>query len=303
MSGFLCAGSLLRRRQGNSSSPAASAGIVMAACLVAVASLPAPALAQEMRIYTRVVKDSLADERPQVLARTLSLFHAGKVFDYIATADEVTVFDPANRRIVILDTSRQLATTIDFDELKNLLRLGKQEATEYAEQLERRGGDAARSAALIRFQLAPQFETRFDSKGHRLVLEHPGYRYEVRCVPSDRPEVLRRYLDYADWMARLNWVLHPQALLPAPRLALNAELRRRHLQPVEVSLWIGSTPELRLRATHEIRWSLDKRDRALIEDWEQLLRSRRVREVPFRQYQEARFSTHLRAAGKPHEQR
>ena len=55
--------------------------------------------AQEIRLYT-TIRDPARD---QVLVRSLMLFHAGKVYDYIDSANEVTMFEPVHRRFTILN--------------------------------------------------------------------------------------------------------------------------------------------------------------------------------------------------------
>ncbi|MGH7199902.1 MAG: hypothetical protein ACREJB_04815, partial [Planctomycetaceae bacterium] len=73
--------------------PIAAAAVVLSAV---------PLAAQEFRIYTRVYDASTTGEEPAVVTRSLSLFHAGKVYDYIDTLGEVTVFEPAQDRVHIL---------------------------------------------------------------------------------------------------------------------------------------------------------------------------------------------------------
>src|SRR5690606_5890737 len=93
------------------------------------------------------------------------------------------------------------------------------------------------------------------------------------------------YLHYADWMARLNYVLHPHALYPEPRLKLNEVLRAHGKLPVEVELKSSIGLPIHLRAEHQIHWKLDATDRSLIHEWESLLKSSNTRQVTFQEYQ------------------
>ncbi len=61
--------------------------------------------AQELRIYTRIHDLSTAAGQKFPDQCSLMLFHAGKVYDYIEPAQEVTVFEPALRRFTILNAN------------------------------------------------------------------------------------------------------------------------------------------------------------------------------------------------------
>ena len=68
------------------------------ACLL---SLPGFLNAQEMRVYTTVRNlrgSAVSEDRAPVVARSLTLFHAGKVYDYVEAAKELTIFEPAHHR-------------------------------------------------------------------------------------------------------------------------------------------------------------------------------------------------------------
>src|SRR5207253_3265350 len=52
------------------------------------------------------------------------------------------------------------------------------------------------------------------------------------------------------WTARLNFLRHPQALCPEPRLALNEALRMRQMLPHNVTLHTSLKSGLHLRANH-----------------------------------------------------
>jgi hypothetical protein len=97
---------------------------------------------------------------------------------------------------------------------------------------------------------------------------------------------------YADWMARLNFVLHPQSLYPDARLSLNESLRTRNMYPTEVRLFQDTNDKSHLRAEHRISRALDSTDRMMITEWESQLKTGKLKEVTFREYQEAILITH-----------
>ena len=249
--------------------------------------------AQEFRVYTRVFREDAASETQtnsrterQVISRSVSLFHAGKVYDYIDGLGEVIIFEPAQRRFTVIDGAGTTATVVTFDELQHWLKLAEAEAERQAAELARRSGrEASNAAEFLLFLVKPAFAETWDDQTGQLKLASPQYSYNVRCDSDVLPESIESYLRYADWTARLNAVLHPQTMLPAPRIALNDSLRAHRRLPVEVKLTIENGQSLRLRAEHTIHWNLDRRDRSNISHWETLVRNEKLRFVTFPEYQ------------------
>jgi len=258
--------------------------------------------AQEFRVYTRVFNDQSVDAGPRgsnaskVIARSVSLFHAGKVYDYIDGIGEVTIFEPARRRFTVIDGSGQTATVVTFDELNHLVKLAEREAERQAAELAQDGGrEATSEGAFLLSLVTPDFEQQFDRSSNRLSLTSSYCSYTVQCDAQVRPEYVESYLRYADWTARLNAVLHPGALLPQPRIMLDAALRDHQAMPVQVTLTLKTLNEprtLRLRAEHTIHWDLDSKDRSNIHHWESLLRNQSVHFVTIQEYQRTMLISH-----------
>jgi hypothetical protein len=251
---------------------------------------------QEFRVYTRMYDVSASfpgrGGKSEPVARSLTLFHAGKVYDYISSIGEVTIFEPAHDRFTILSTSRKLATTVDVDEINHILKSVEDVVKDRITEL-RQKNDSKLSTlqAALQFQLDPAFEESYTEDVKQLTLRSPNLQYVIQCADSKSqaaitPENVTAYLRYADWICRLNYVLHPDALLPQPRLALNESLRRRNLIPTQVELKADVGVQKNLRAEHQIQWELTELDRSFIDGWESMLRSRNTRNVPFRRYQE-----------------
>lgn len=256
--------------------------------LVLLISAKPAVLAQEFRITTRVYNESseTGSGRAPVISRSLSLFHAGKVYDYIDTVDEIIIFEPAHHRFTILNTRRAMAAHVHFDEVKRLLKLRRSETQNYLSQLDTTGNPVAeRVSSSLLFQMDPQFEEKFDAERNQLLLDGGLLRYRVECADHDSAEVVQAYLAYADWIARLNSVLHPQSLSPESRLALNASLRKLGKVPTEVELHAAFESDLHLRARHKFGWHLDRLDRSLIHKWETLLKDDALLWTTFPDYQ------------------
>lgn len=251
--------------------------------------------AQEFRVYTRILDEtahsdgrSNGTEQPAIVARTLTLSHAGKVYDWLSAVDEVIVFEPAHRRFTILCPQKALATTVDFDQLHHLLKLARGDVERFLSQPQNAEGTTSPSVAeMLRFQLNPNFDESVDNKTRRLVLASAHLKYSVRWAEVDAPEIVATYLRYADWICRLNYVLHPRPLLPDSRLILNTRLRRKGVIPAEVELHADFQPPVQLRAEHQFHWELETKDRQLINHWERLLESKNTHFVPFPEYQRA----------------
>ncbi|GAB4149558.1 MAG: hypothetical protein Tsb009_23910 [Planctomycetaceae bacterium] len=240
--------------------------------------------AQEVRIYTRIYDQST--KQPAIVGRTLALFRAGKVYDHIDSMGEVIIFEPMRSRFTILNTRRALATTIHFDEINRMLKSARQVSQEHLRKLQQRDdADGVAASKFLRHQLNPQFTTHFDRKTKHLTLSSPHLRYDARIKQVENKEFAETYRLYADWMNRLNYVLHPRMLLPGPRLKLNEQLHRHQSIPVEVTLRVNLKRPIHLRAEHQIQWSMFEQDRAQLNEWKSLLNDRTTRKLTFREYQ------------------
>ena len=244
---------------------------------------------QELRIYT-LTRDVTAEPaaKAPIISRSLTLFHAGKVYDYISELREVTIFEPAHHRFTVLNEPAAAYAMISQDQVRRFLTLAEDRARELAGDFLREDDPMKRQAVeLLQFQLFPQFDPRFDTASRQLTLTAPRYAYEVSCMEGSEPQVVERYLVYADALAEFNSVLHPQSFLPGPRLALNQALRDRQVLPVKVLRKVDFDGKQALLAEHEWRWSLTEFDRQLITNWESQIVKGQVRELSFEQMQRA----------------
>lgn len=255
---------------------------------VVIAQLGGSAAAEDFRIFT-VVYDLSALQQPDgkspVAARAVTLFHAGKVYDYVDAADEVIVLEPTERRFRILAPKRGLVATAAFDEIKQRLNVAREETRRYAATLTGAEPDSEMTAALLAFQLDPRFEETFNPKDGTLKLAGGPLSYVARTADPQRPGVTSAYLDYADWVCQLNYLLHPGPVLPEPRLSLNRSLRSKGRLPESVELQSESIRSLHLRAEHTINFGLNSQDENMIFQWESQLKSEATRQVPLREYQ------------------
>jgi len=262
--------------------------------LVACHGLPGKLVAQDFKVYTPVFDMAAAEtstragQKPQhrIVARSLLYFHANQAYDYIEDAGEVQIYEPNAQRFTILYPARAMATTLSFEELERMVRDAEIKAQKKVLQSKEDHQEQSSRMGMIEFQLQPTFKERFDRTHSTLSLSSSFMNYQTRCIAVETPERMQAYLKYCDWAARLNYVLHPQAPLPGPRLTLNESLRKRGLMPIEVSLQAAIGNGLNLRAEHQVQWQLDAHDRDRIHQWQMLLESRDTRKISFRQFQD-----------------
>jgi hypothetical protein len=263
--------------------------------------LNSTASAQQFRVYTEV---SIPPQNPEpgkmqgeVVARSLTIFHAGRVFDWLKTAGEVTIFEPAHQRFVIFNGRKLIKTTIDFKEIDRMLASARDETSNHAERLLSRNDREAESIATsLQFQLNPTFKYSFKRNSLLLDLDSPKLEYHVNCGTTPIPEAVDAYMHYADWTAKLNHVMHPRSLYPAPRMKLNESLRQHKVLPVKVQLRVDFDKPMHLQADHRFAWQLGKIDRQSIQHWESKVGDPSFKSLTFRDYQKAILNQDMQAA-------
>lgn len=262
-----------------------------ALCISIVATgLLGQANAQGLKVSTAVYNAGQLDSngREPIVSSSVSLFHAGKGYDYVEAVGEVVIHEPSKNRFVLLNPRRGLFTIIRFEELTRLLAARAPRIEEYLAELRQKGAkDLAKAERNVRFQLNPEFKKTFDSNSGTLLLKGPSWTYVVSTREWEDADQIRKYIQYTDWTARLNYVLHPSSLFPEPRLALNeAMLELKNRIPVVVQLSLQPDEALTLRAEHQFTRGLSDQERQLISDWNSAMTSGQLKELPFRQYQE-----------------
>jgi hypothetical protein len=206
-----------------------------------------------------------------------SLFNAGKVYDYNGEGSEVTIFEPAQERFVIIDTAKRTSTVVSFVYIDQ--RLHQAHAVRSAELKRAPNEMSKEKAGYLDFELHPKFTEEFDKKGNRLILDSPFVRYKLKCVPARSPDLLKAYLNYADWAARLNYVSYRTTSLPDPRLAVNERLRQKGLLPVSVELLVKLEDGAHMKADHKFTWELVGDNRSAISYWDKMATARDVKHL------------------------
>ncbi len=251
--------------------------------MIILAALAHFVAAQDMRVYTTV--SALEGEQEQVVSHSLTLFHAGKVYDYLEDVGEVVILESPRNRFIILG-GNYTATEVPFSEVHQFLDAAQSKTDEYLAEIRKQGdADQVQRCQAIAFQMNPELSTQFDASRKILSLHGEFLSYRVQTGTSPSAEFLNHYLMYADWAARLNYVLHPRSAYPTARIQLDQELRNQGLLPVTVELAAKFEHPVHLRARHDYR-PIQPIDRQLINRWEQQLQSEETRWITLHEYQQ-----------------
>ena len=210
------------------------------------------AKAEDFRIET----DVFLGGETEPVAQNVTLFTSGLVYDFpLIGPQEITVFDAARGRFILLDVSRKTKTTLQTHELLEITA---------AIKIQAQGLDG-----VFAFAADPQFRHEVDDQSGRLTLSSPLMTYQAKGTKPPMPAAVATYRDFADWYARLN-ATRPGNLPAFPRLELNRLLEERQEVPEEVELvvapksrWAGR--KLVVRSRHAYNWRLSNTDRKRID--------------------------------------
>lgn len=241
--------------------------------------------AQGLRISTQVFAKQ-ATGKDQNIGSSLTLCHSGRIYDYVAAADELVIYDPAGKRCIVLNPERKLSTTVSFDEIRHQMEHRVRRTKELLEDPRLVSGREA-DRELLRFQLQPEFSEQYDAASGMVTLSAPHFSYRVHTRDWKNAEQVEEYLAYRDWAAQLNSVLHPGSLFPEPRMVVNAALRRHARVPVSVERQQHDPSGRLLRAEHQFTMGLTPEDQVLIGRWEELSKSPGIQQVPLLRYQQS----------------
>jgi hypothetical protein len=255
---------------------ARTCGAIALALFAVTPALPA---AEPLRIQSKIYieGDAPSDE-------SLTLFDGAEVFDYVDAIGEATIFQPAQKRFVILVTEEQLRVELRFDEIEALLERSRAAATRRVAEERRSGNPTIRERAqFVEFLLNPSFSRKLDPKTGMFEFSSVYLNYRVRTAPAGRPGLADRIREHSDWQCRLAGLLEPSRMPPYARLAVNEALAKNNLVQVEVGLEIMSSGRrIQLKAAHEMGSQLSDGDR------QRLATARRqaqeFRLVPFAEY-------------------
>lgn len=221
--------------------------------------LPSLGAAEEFRVENKVFVDD--EKQPRIESTTI--FFGNVVYDYLAKPAEVTIFDKAHKRFVLLDVTRRAKTEISTEAVEELTARLKRWA-------------ASQSDPFLRFLADPQFDIHYDESAGELVCSSTWMTYRVATVDAPDEQLCRQYTEFSDWSCQLNTMLNPGSRPPQARMLLNAALEARQRFPREVSLSLrpkeGLWPKrFLLRSEHQLIRQLVQSDRDRIAQTDQFM--------------------------------
>ena len=225
-----------------------------------------PAWAANFMVENKVFSGS----EKQPCSQSTTIFKDGVVYDYLvdpanpSKTDEVTVFDFAHGRFLLLDKRLKLKTELStrlvkasVDSLKTRTDLGndpfasfllnprfEQEADGDSTDGDSADGDLADGDSV-------------DGESGELLFSSKWLDYRVLTSVAKSPEIAADYRRFSDWYARLNTYIRRGVRPPFARMLVNEELGKRGELPREVHLTlkpkqgIGSR-KFRLHSEHRV---------------------------------------------------
>lgn len=189
--------------------------------------------------------------------QSTTVFHGYRAYDQLADSPKLAIFDFDQRKVMLADQRRKLRTHISF---QSLLRC----QTSISRKALSLGGLAA-------FLASPKFVREFDGSGS-ITLRSPWltYKAEGRQSASD---VVGRFLDFADWSARLANLESGSPYPAQARIELNKELRSKNWQVTRVTRTPGPRePNLvKLRCDRKYQMHLGASEQNFIREAEKAL--------------------------------
>jgi hypothetical protein len=245
----------------------------------------ARATAQDFHVETTLY--ALGHGEPKELMQSVTLFHANKTYDFIPHMGELIVFDPAHGQFTLVNTRQKRMAEVHLDEISRMVGIARRALNDHVQVLQADTKPNESAIEQILFQFNPTFEKSLvqTSAGPQIELKSKFFTYQVLGAQAPTPTHAFVYLNYADWICRLNYVLNPGGILPDQRLALDAALRDAKLVPVDVNFTIFGGQSPTVRAMHRIYWTLNDRDRELVRQWDGLLSRHELKKVTFQDYQ------------------
>lgn len=250
----------------------------MLTSLVALVGVPAQAADFCIHSKLHIEKEVL---------ESVTVFQAGRVYDFLAEPREVAVFDVPGSKFVVLDPERKVRAEVSLEQIEAFTTNLKSETMKRS------------IVPLLAFLAEPKFTEEFDPTKQELTLSSEWLTYKVQAVTPKLPDAADQYADFVQWQTKLNTMLRPGSLPPFARLELNAALDSRGLMPTEVLATRhspNSRKDVTLRAEHRLQWRLMTGEQDRLNEAAEWLATFRL--VDMREYQAPYLPKPAAEAGK-----
>lgn len=187
--------------------------------------------AATFRVTTKVFEGSSLD----AAAEHLILFEEGLVYDFPKIETRyVTIYDPAQNQVTLLDRQSQVQTTVSIDDLIKVTAQAR----------------AAAKTTEQQSQLGLQAKVEKSSRVNGYALRFGNLEYHVTTQRPTNPSVAADFARFVDLASRLNLI---RRLGPPPfgRMTLNHHLAAQAEVPLETTLTLHRGDESQeYRSTH-----------------------------------------------------
>lgn len=210
---------------------------------------------------------------------TSTVFEGRVAYDRLSGANgPIARFDFEGKVIDLLDPVSRTRTSIGFEDVLMF------QASLAAKAQQEKG--------LVQFLSNPRFIREFDATDSTIKLSSSWVTYEAKGSQSPT-DMVERFVEFADWSARLTSMMNPHAPPARARLELNAALKKQNWQVKRITRTGGPrAKELgAVHSDHAYRTSLSDSDRALIKLTTNGLNS--FAKISFSKYRAARNSGRL----------
>lgn len=186
-----------------------------------------------------------------------TVFSAGTVYDFLESPQEITLFDAARNRFVVLDPARRVKTEVSTEQVNA-----------FTDKL--KGAALDRPVPLMLFLADPKFAETYDDASGELTLTSEWMKYKVKTAEPKQDGMAERYYRCSSWLVKLNTLIKPGSTPPFARLMLNESLAKRGRIPTEVELTRYSqhpkNRHITLRAEHRFFTGVGRREQKQIEE-------------------------------------
>jgi len=206
--------------------------------------------AQDFRVET----DVFAPGAKEPAAEFLTIFYGNTIYDFrLSEPREITVFDMARGRFILLDVARKMKTEITTSEIDA-----------FNQELRRRAGD--RDQAFFQ----PDLTYSFDEEEGRHDLTSDKLTYRAKGIRPKYAEAVDRYRVFADAYAQISAV-RPGNLPPYGRLQLNKVLAEHGEIPEDIERTVTVAnifppKKITARTHHLANWILSEQDQRRIRE-------------------------------------
>lgn len=252
--------------------------LLLAAAAALLTAGSSPASAVEFKVENSVYTTDQQGAEPA--SRSITYFTADAVCDWMKEPAEVSIFDESAKRITLISVTNRTRTELSTADIETIVQKLEELATK-------------NSDPLVKFCATPAFQKSFDKVSKEATFRSEWITYRLVLAPEADAEVVEKYRQSCDWLARLKFVLYPGSLPPAARIVVNQEMALQQAIPSQVFLTITSSkpglPPTTFRSEHRIMRPLSETDHERLSHLRGALKDFKL--VTFDQYRKAKDQT------------